>query len=359
MRVVQVINSFGYQSGGAERLVQDLHLDLLAAGIDAHLVALQQCDTKGLRNAVSLGFASPYKPGALLALRRFFADMNPKPDVVHAHLFPTSACVAGLKKTGAIRCPVVFTEHSTSNNRRGSVIGSLIDPVIYAPFAKIYCISDGTRDQLLAAYPALSDKTEVILNGAYLKFAQFSKRGNEGPVKIVSVGSLRKAKNYTTALEALDLLPEDVCCYRIVGAGELQDDLERQARALKTPVHFEGHVEEVSPHLQEADIFLMPSLWEGFGLAAVEAMNAGLPVVASDIAGLREVVGLDGRCALLVPPDDPQAIADALMVLINDPQKRQSMGAAAFQRATGFDKGIMSETYIKAYHSVTEEAACV
>lgn len=357
MRVVQIINSFGYHSGGAERLVQDLHVDLLAAGVDAHLVALEQCETSGLRNAVSLGFSSPYNPGAILALRKYLGAMTPKPDVVHAHLFPTSACVAGLKRIGAIRCPVVFTEHSTSNNRRGSAIGNLFDPLVYDPFEKIYCISDGTLENLVAAYPALSKKTEVILNGAHLRFDSFTKRRAMDQIKIVSVGSLRKAKNYPAAFEALELLSANKCTYRIIGDGDLRAELEVRATAMKTPVRFEGHVTDVSPFLQEADIFLMTSLWEGFGLAAVEGMNAGLPVVASDIAGLREVVGTDGTCALLVPPAEPRAIAEALVTLIADSEKRQEMGEAAFRRAKLFDKGLMSEKYIKAYHSITREAA--
>ena len=96
---------------------------------------------------------------------------------------------------------------------------------------------------------------------------------------------------------------------------------------------------------------------EGFGLAAVEGMNAGLPVVASDIAGLREVVGTDGTCALLVSPEEPREIAKALATLIADAKKRQSMGMAAFQRAALFDKRLMSDKYITAYHSVTRDVA--
>jgi len=357
VRIVQIINSFGHHSGGAERLVQDLHVDLLAAGIDAHLVALEECDTSGLQNAVSLGFSSSYKPGTILALRKYLGALSPKPDVIHAHLFPTGAYIASLQKIGAIPCPVVFTEHSTSNNRRGSIVGNIVDPLIYAQFAKIYCISEGTRDNLTTAYPSLADKVEVILNGATLRFDRFIERATEGPARIISVGRLRDAKNYPVALNAVGLLSEDTCEYRIIGGGDLLRDLEVIASTMKTPIHFEGHVSDVGHFLQVADIFLMPSLWEGFGLAAVEGMNAGLPVVASDIEGLREVVGTDETSALLAPPSDPQAIATALEALINDPKKRQKMGKAAFERAKLFDKKTMTEAYISAYQSMVPEAS--
>lgn len=357
MRVVQIINSFGYQSGGAERLAQDLHLDLLEAGVDAHLVALEHCETAGLHNAASLGYASPYKPGALLALRRFLAAMTPKPDLVHAHLFPTSAFIAGLKRVRAIRCPVVFTEHNTSNRRREKSAFKPIDTAIYHPFEEIYCISDATRASLLGAYPQLSGKTDVIQNGATLKFDSVLSRTLTPEVRILSVGRLTKQKNYTAALKAIALLDTAPVRYTVLGEGSERKELEALAEVsgLSGKVVFEGHRSDITPFLQHADIFLIPSLWEGFGLAAVEGMNAGLPVVASDVSGLREVVGSDGTCALLVPPSDPQAIAEALGALVTDARKRGTMGKAAFARSKLFDRRIMSEKYLAAYCSVTQQ----
>lgn len=361
MRVVQIINSFGYQSGGAERLAQDLHLDLLAAGVDAHLVALQDCDVAGLRNAVSLGFSSPYKPGAIVALHRYLAAMTPRPDVVHAHLFPTSACVAGLKKMGAIRCPVVFTEHNTSNQRREKAIFKPIDVAVYHEFKKIYCISDATRTSLIKAYPALSSKTDVIENGATLRFDSVFPREPAPEVRILSVGRLTHQKNYPVALKAISMLNAAPVTYTVLGEGGEREDLEAMAKSLglADKVTFKGHVSDITPFLREADIFLIPSLWEGFGLAAVEGMNAGLPVVASDVSGLRDVVGTDGACALLVPPIEPPAIAEALGTLIGDGQKRHDMGEAAFERSMRFDRYRMTENYIRAYVVTAQEMADV
>ena len=78
---------------------------------------------------------------------------------------------------------------------------------------------------------------------------------------------------------------------------------------LEGKVRFLGHVDDVRGLLKKADIFLIPSRWEGFGLAAVEAMNAGLPVIASDVAGLREIVGRTPPSGLLVNPEKPGEIA--------------------------------------------------
>jgi glycosyltransferase involved in cell wall biosynthesis len=360
MRVVQIINSFGYKSGGAERLARDHHVDLLAAGVDAHLLALEHCETSGLRNAVSLGFSSPYKPGAIFALRGYLRAMTPKPDVVHAHLFPTSAYVAGLKRMGAIHCPVIFTEHNTSNRRREKVVFKPIDAAVYHKFEKIYCISDATRASLIGAYPNLSSKTEIIKNGATLRFESALSRVPTHEVRILSVGRLKKQKNYPAALKAISMLRPASVTYTVLGEGGEREDLEAvvQSLGLSGTVAFEGHKSDITPYLEAADIFLIPSLWEGFGLAAVEGMNAGLPVVASDVAGLREVVGTDGTCALLVPPTEPRAIAEALGALIGDAHKRRTMGEAAFIRSKLFDRQKMTEEYIVVYASVLREDAC-
>ena len=360
MRVVQIINSFGHHSGGAERLAQDLHFDLLAAGIDAHLVALETCDTSGLQNATSLGFATPYKLGAILALRKYLKRLSLKPDLIHAHLFPTSAHVALLKTFGLIPCPAIFTEHNTSNRRREKAFFKPLDRALYRKFSKIYCISDGTRTALLGAYPHLQHKTHVITNGATLRFDRILKRKAGTKINILSVGRLARQKNYSAALQAIAMLEADIN-YTILGEGTERADLEALAQSLGISgnVAFEGHKPDITPFIEDADIFLIPSLWEGFGLAAVEGMNAGLPVVASDIDGLREVVGRDGACALLVPPSEPEAIATALKALIDDTQRRQAMGAAAFERSKLFDKRLMTEAYIAAYQTLGREAAHV
>lgn len=358
MRIVQVINSFGHGSGGAERLVQDLHVDLLAAGIDAHLVALEACDTSGLKHATSLGFSKSYRLGSVLELRKYLTRLSPKPDVIHAHLFPTSAYVSGLKRMDFISCPVVFTEHNTSNRRREKAILKPLDGAIYSAFEKIYCISAGTKASLVKAYPQLTNKAEIIENGATLRFEHFSPRQLNSRVKILSVGRLSKQKNYAAALYAISMLEVDVV-YTILGEGDDRAELEELASSLgiSDKVSFVGHKPDITSFLQDADIFLIPSLWEGFGLAAVEGMNAGLPLVASNVPGLREVVGIDDGCGLFMSPLEPKAIAIALETLIGDPQKRQEMGKAAFERAKLFDRQTMAAAYISAYRSMVPEVA--
>lgn len=352
MKLVQVINKFGLQSGGAERLAYDLHLDLLGSGIDAHILALEACETGGIANAASLGFQTPYHPLVPFRLTRYLKATHPDADLIHGHLFPTSAHLALLKRLGLLRRPLVFTEHNTSNRRRGMVTGKAIDKAVYGAFEQIFCISDGTRDALVKAFPNLSERASVIENGASLRFSEFPDRTRSKPVKLLSVGRLNRQKNYPRILEALSRLPKGSAEYTVLGKGADRAALEGQARELAIPVHFGGHVTDPTPYFAKADIFLIPSVWEGFGLAAVEAMNAGLPVIASNVAGLREVTGRDGSCAIIVEHDDVDAIFAAVEKLINEPATCDEMGRKGFLRAQLFDKSAMTQKYIAAYQSL-------
>ncbi len=350
MRVLQIANSAGLTSGGAERLAHDLHLDLLAAGVDAHLLAVEACPLDHVAQAQVLGFGSSYDPRVPSALARAIKRLQP--DLIHAHLFPTSLHLALLKAVKAIRIPLVFTEHATSNRRRTSHVGRIIDPKIYSRFDQVFCISEGTRDALIRAYPHLAGKTPVIENGATLSFEVMPKRQRGQPAQLLAMGRLHRAKNHEALLNALSGLRNGTAELTVLGDGPLRDVIEAQASGLDIPVHFKGHVVDPTPYLRAADIFLIPSLWEGFGLAAVEAMNAGLPVIASDVSGLREVVGVDGACALLIDPHDSETIRHATLELINDPERAHQLGRNGFERAKLFDKSQMAQRYKQAYEAV-------
>lgn len=355
MRIIQVINDFGLDRGGAERLARGLHHDLLKDGIDAHMVALQSCDYGSLPNSHSLGFRSARDPRALPALARHLRALSHPRTLVHAHLFPTTALVSTLDRLRMLHAPCTMTEHNTWNRRRDRAAGRALDRMIYARFSRIAAISEQTQDALLSAHPQLSGRTQVITNGATLRFGAPIRRTVPQTPTIVSVARLAPAKNIGTAIDALAGLIDRPWQYVIAGDGPERNALERQVHevGLTSRIRFAGHVQDVGPLLREADIFLMPSKWEGFGLAAVEAMNASLPIVASDVPGLREVVAPTG-CPL-VEPQDPASIAAALRRLLDDPSARKTMGMAGFKRAALYDRRRMKHGYVALWQDILAE----
>jgi glycosyltransferase involved in cell wall biosynthesis len=137
----------------------------------------------------------------------------------------------------------------------------------------------------------------------------------------------------------------------IAGAGPHYDKLKAVATetGLSQRVAFLGWIDDLAGLLPRWDVFVMPSREEGFGIAALDAMAAGLPVVASDVGGIPELVE-DGKTGWLVPPGDDDALASRLRPLLANPELRRSMGAAGYVRARDhFAAARMVEAFAQLY----------
>lgn len=155
-----------------------------------------------------------------------------------------------------------------------------------------------------------------------------------GPFRVGIVGRLVRQKGADVLLEALARLRELDWTLDIVGDGALRRELERHARSLgiRDRCRFRGEVRDVAPVFASLDLVVVPSRYEGFCFAAAEAALAGRPVVATRVSSLPEVV-LDGETGVLVPPDDPTALARAVRALANDPARAAALGDEARARA--------------------------
>jgi len=175
------------------------------------------------------------------------------------------------------------------------------------------------------------DRSHVIANGVALE--RFTPVPGVRPVRrILTVANLRPEKAHDVLLRAAALLarPCPDVAFEIAGDGPRAAELRATASALGIAhrVRFLGHVEDVPSLLARADLFVLPSISEAFPNAAIEAMAAGLPVVASATGGLLDLVD-HGRTGLLVTPADPIALAGAMASLVADPARAARLGAAA------------------------------
>jgi glycosyltransferase involved in cell wall biosynthesis len=177
---------------------------------------------------------------------------------------------------------------------------------------------------------------------------------------IVSVGRLVKLKNYETAIRALSKISDFSYQYWIIGSGSLESQLKEIVNSLnlESKVKFLGFRKDIPQLLYQADIFLQTSLWEGFGLAVVEAMAAGLPVVVSNVPGVREVVAEEStetsEVGFLIDTLSDDDIADKLSKLINDPSLCLRMGQNAQLRASKFDINQTFNEYINLYKKLVQ-----
>jgi glycosyltransferase involved in cell wall biosynthesis len=173
------------------------------------------------------------------------------------------------------------------------------------------------------------------------------------------VGLLNDAKGFDVLVAAAPLLPPDVQLL-VVGHGERDDELRRQAESLGVGarVHFTGWRDDL-PRLHAAmDVFALPSRWEGLPYALLEALASGLPCVSTDVNGSRDVLAGDPPCGLLVPREDPPALAAALTRLLDDAPLRQRLSALGPQRVrSAFTVDGMVDGLLALYRELLGRAA--
>jgi glycosyltransferase involved in cell wall biosynthesis len=176
----------------------------------------------------------------------------------------------------------------------------------------------------------------VVHSGVELgQSGEFLDRKAGTPIVVGAASRLVDIKGLPDLIEAMALLSPDFPNLRLEIAGEGPDlkILQEHTRrlSLAESVRFLGWQRDMKPVYQGWDIFAMPSLTEAFPMAALEAMAQRLPVVATNVGGLPEMVD-EGRTGYLVPPSHPEALANTLRTLILDADRRQQMGAAGYRR---------------------------
>jgi len=181
----------------------------------------------------------------------------------------------------------------------------------------------------------------------------------EGSVLLGTVARLETPKGHIYLLDAVKkVLSERPDTYFvIVGKGRLRDSLERKARDLgvSNNVIFTGFREDMLEILQSIDLFVLPSLWEGQGVVLMEAFCYKKPVVASGVGGVVEVVE-DGVSGLLVPARDPDALANAILKVLSDPDKMKEMGEAGYRHIKAkFKDSEMNDRRFEVYRKLYRE----
>jgi len=176
---------------------------------------------------------------------------------------------------------------------------------------------------------------------------------------IISLGRLSPEKGHAVLIDAFAEASRKNQQLKLilVGDGPEKASLQTQAEPLLSSgrMTMPGHSDKVRKYLALADIFVLPSLYEGFGLAAVEAMAAGLPVIASDVGGMPEII-TDQEEGCLVKPKNPHKLSDTIINLSKAPEARLQMGEKGKARARIFTIEKMLNSYYKLYDQPTENS---
>jgi len=356
-KIINIISSM--TGGGAELLVREAHKVLMGRNIDSHAVYINGSKDDLIKNELVLN-ARIRSPLNILRIRKILKKYSENADdklIVNVHLawpfFYSAIAVVGLSNI-----KMIFTEHSTTNKRRRIPFFWIVERKFYARYDRIICISDG-------AFNALSkwvggkflDRLIRIYNGSRMySFVRRPKLTKRLP-NLISVGGLSHRKNFATVIRAVAKMREDINQYVIVGEGSARSQLEQIIRdnQLQGKVILAGWSDNVEPHLHQADIQIISSLWEGFGLVAVEGMSTGLPIVASNVDGLREVLNESSVSIYLI--DHPKSVNEwvvGIKKIIADLRSNDGdyLAMASRKQAEKFTLEQMIDRYLEVYEQV-------
>lgn len=299
-------------------------------------------------------------PSHLWSVHKAFLNAVTKfnPDLVACH-----STVAGLIGRFSLkhRLPTVFTAHGWGFTQGSPLLRRLILPFFERVAAfytdKIICVSQNDVE-LAKHHQIISTKKLLrIYNGVPVPDSLHEQSNDKIFTHLIFVGRLASPKEPTRLLEAFLELPikdRQRSHITIVGSGPMKKTLMRfiKDHQLEKYVDLIGNVPhaEIAQHLEQADIFVLPTRWEGFPYTLLEAMASGLPIITTNVGGIPEAI--DGA-GILVPPSDTHALSEALRVLIENPIQRNSLGKAGRKRVQlQFSQQKMCEETLHVYESI-------
>ncbi len=277
-------------------------------------------------------FASPWRLVRLIRRRQV--------DLVHTHLVHGGIIGRMAARLGGVR-RVVTTRHYGTEEKERTLLYRLEDRLTRGT-ERVIAISGAVERHLVERRIASPERIRVVHNALAPELfgakPKATRTGPERPPVLGSIGRLRPQKGYPHLLEAFRLILAEYpgATLEIVGQGPLRSELEDHCRRLGIDgaVRFLGAVPhcQIPERLDRWDLFLLSSVWEGFGIVLIEAMARGLPTVATRVEGVAEVVE-EGVTGLLVPPAEPASLARAAVQLLGDAGRRVALGQAGRERA--------------------------
>ncbi len=356
-RILQLITEL--RPGGAERIVCEL-----ARGLDRSRFAPQAAALDGrgayadrIRNAgvevFDLDARSRWDAGVIWRLRRLLREQSI--DLLHTHL--VHAGVIGRLAARPLGIPVLGTSHIVE--RRPVWWHFWLDRWTGRWCERTVCVSEAVRGFQQARTNRPADCFTMIPNGVDLaRFADLPTRDEARerlrlPADAFVAGGLGRfdrQKGFDVFLRAAAACRDAGVHFVLAGYGEEEERLRRLAAVLDLAprLTFAGYQEAAEAFLPALDIAVVPSRWEGFGLVLAEAMACGVPVVASRVDSLPELAA-DGREAVFVAPEDPEALAGAIQELAGDPARRSALAEAGRVRAQAFGLERMIAAYERCY----------
>jgi N-acetyl-alpha-D-glucosaminyl L-malate synthase BshA len=361
--------------GGSGALATELGLDLARRGHEVHFITyampfrlrgyaervyFHEVDTVSGRYPLFEHY--PYT--LALASKQHEVALREKLDVLHVHYAIPHATTAWIAKQmlGSLhRIKVITTLHGTDITLVGQEESfHAITKFSIEQSDAVTAVSEFLKEETLRTFGCSGCRISVIPN--FVKQSEYNppeSRDHDGIAPpghklLIHISNFREVKRVKDVIRIFARLRRTIpATLLMVGDGPDRADAERESRELAVDgdIRFLGRIDTVAPLLQQSDLFLLPSQSESFGLAALEAMACGVPVVGSRVGGLPELIQ-DGVSGILEPPGSVEAMARRAAELLRDPARHRSMMAAATERAGQFSADAIVPKYEALYQAV-------
>lgn len=353
MKVLHIKSTL--EIGGAEKLLADM-LPIMSKSIEVAILVNEYKDnalTQKLKKAgiclYTLDYSKLYSPCNIFKIARWLKRY----DIIHVHLFPSLYWVALANLP--FKKPLIYTEHSTYNKRRNKWWLRFFERWIYEKYSKIVSISPLTECNVKKWVGAKEkdEKYEVVNNGVCVDEFNKYERKHDSIKTLIMIGRFAPAKDQATIIRTMVLLDDDTHLI-LVGDGEnrtMDEELAKRIGVSKR-VHFVGTQTNVVDWIRKADIGIQSSKWEGFGITSVEMMASGLPVIATDVDGLKQVVEGAGE---IFPVGNEKRLSQLIMRLQSDKEYYNMIRMRCMERAKIYDIKETAKAYINIYESLLKD----
>lgn len=351
MKIVLVVPVF--ITGGAEVMVQRLAVGLKERQADVEVVSIYPRQENRLEEAVEqagvrLHFMDKQGGKDPLAMVRLWKLLNRiRPDVIHGHLRGT---FYALPWAIAHNVPLIHTIHARPEREFTPRLRSILN--FFRRKGKLWfmAVSERNRDLVAEFYGLEPDEVPYVNNPVDTKRYYHRENRGDGRFVYINVGRQDGNKNQILALRALPEVLRQVPNARLilVGDGPRHDELRREAEELgiQDAVEFPGETPEPEAFLAEADVYLSTSHSEGLPLSMLEAEAAGLPVIATRVGGVPDIVRENG---VLIEDNDASALAKEMIRFAKDPELVRRCGAASREIVKCYDADACAERHLQLY----------
>lgn len=290
-------------------------------------------------------------------------------DLMHIHVWNPASCRYAFMAAKKYNMPTVITEHDPFKLKG---LKSSIKQKLIRHARAIITVSEANKKMMEHLFPAMKDKLITIHNGIDVTWFEsqllsFSDRkrneyrekifsAEENDTVILSVAELHERKGLQYLINALPGIIEEKSNTTLIvaGSGPLRNDLEKRAmkEGVMDNVRFLGFQKDI-PHIMAAsDLFVLPSKKEAFGLVLLEAGIARVPIIASNVGGIPEIIDHE-KNGLLVTPENPRKLAESILTIINNNHKRDRYRENAYKKVKEtFDAKIMANKTANLYDEV-------